>query len=164
MVRDVVYSWPAEKVTTEITPKALNAISEIAFGPPMTDPSLVEDAIRRAQLALLNPSVNPLEFVTYTLTEPEEPLPLNSKKKLGFSKNVVCVSVEGPNVADLTLIDLPGIIQAVDNAEDAGNIELVNDLVKEHMAKDCLILLVVTMKGWHVLVSLRRREILIANR
>ena len=119
----------------------------VPFGAPITDPNEVEAALRRAQLAILNPSVPSANFVNYTLVSPEEALPLKSKKKLAFSKNVVCLSIQGPNVTDLTLLDLPGIIQSVGKNEDAGNIDLVQDLVEHYISKDCLILLVITMKG-----------------
>lgn len=110
--------------------------------------------LRRAQLAILNPSVPSANFVDYELRSPEEALPLKSKKKLAFSKNasffsknVVCLSIQGPNVTDLTMLDLPGIIKSVGKNEDAGNIDLVTDLVEHCIRKDCLILLVITMKG-----------------
>ena len=124
-----------------------DAISEMAFGEPIFDPSLVEAALRRAQLAILNPSVIPERFVTYKLPAVEEYRPLGSKKHLAFSKNTVCIDISGPAVTDLTLIDLPGIIQSVGKGEDKANIDLVTDLVKHYIQKDCLILLVITMKG-----------------
>lgn len=57
------------------------------------------------------------------------------------------LEISGPEVTDLTLVDLPGIIQNVGKGEDRGNIGLVEDLVKSYITKDCLILLVITMKG-----------------
>lgn len=73
--------------------------------------------------------------------------PLGSTKQLAFSRNVVVLEITGPNVTDLTLVDLPGIIQSVGHGEDKGNIQLVENLVKSYISKDCLILLVITMKG-----------------
>lgn len=121
--------------------QARDSISEIISGESITDPSLVETALRRAQLATLNPSADPARSVNYELPEAEEPLPLGSVKQLAFSKNIVYIDVSGPNVTDLTLIDLPGIIQSVAKGEDKANINLVTDLVKHYIEKDCLILL-----------------------
>jgi len=73
--------------------------------------------------------------------------PLGSLKQLAFSRNVIVLEISGPDVTDLTLVDLPGIIQNVGKGEDKGNIGLVEDLVKSYISKDCLILLVLTMKG-----------------
>lgn len=72
--------------------------------------------------------------------------PLGSLKQLAFSRNVIVLEISGPDVTDLTLVDLPGIIQNV-GSEDRGNIGLVEDLVKSYISKDCLVLLVLTMKG-----------------
>lgn len=120
---------------------------ENTFGTPLTDPENVELAIRRAQLALLNPSVNALRFLTYNIPDKDVEKPLGSVGQLSFSKNVVVVEISGANVPDLTLIDLPGIIHSVGKKEDKANIKLVDNLVKHYIAKDCLILCVITMKG-----------------
>lgn len=87
------------------------------------------------------------EFLTYDIPEEEVKTPLGSVGQLSFSKNVVVVEISGANVTDLTLIDLPGIIHSVGKKEDKANIKLVEDLVKHYIAKDCLILCVITMKG-----------------
>lgn len=89
----------------------------------------------------------PQNFVSYQLPEEEVERPLGSTKQLAFSRNVVVLEITGPNVTDLTLVDLPGIIQSVGHGEDKNNIQLVENLVKSYISKDCLILLVITMKG-----------------
>lgn len=120
---------------------------EVDFGPILFQPEQVEATIRRAQLSILNPSVPADQFVTYELPNQEVVKPLGSTKQLAFSRNVVVLEITGPNVTDLTLVDLPGIIQSVGHNEDKGNIQLVENLVKSYITKDCLILLVITMKG-----------------
>lgn len=44
-------------------------------------------------------------------------------------------------------MDLPGIIQDVGQNGDKNSILLVENMVKSYISKDCLILLVITMKG-----------------
>ena len=94
----------------------------------------------------MNPSVPASSFVDYVLPVDEVEKPLGSLKQLAFSRNVLVLEISGPDVTDLTLVDLPGIIQNV-GSEDRGNIGLVEDLVKSYISKDCLVLLVLTMKG-----------------
>lgn len=82
---------------------------EEPFGPPITNPEDLEEMIRRAQLAILNPSVPAQDFVdfdteSYTSGAP----PLGSTKQLQFSSNVVCLDLSGPDLTDLSFIDLPG--------------------------------------------------------
>lgn len=120
---------------------------EAQFGPQIDDPEIVEIAIRRAQLAILNPSVDAAKFVDYDIPEQEIERPLGSMKQLAFSRNVVVLEISGPEITDLTLVDLPGIVQNVGKGEDKSNIQLVEDLVKHYISKDSLILLVLTMKG-----------------
>lgn len=111
------------------------------------DPDLVQIAVRRAQLAILNPSILLYRFLEYDIPAEPETNPLGSTRKLAFSNDVIVLEITGPQVTDLTLVDLPGLIQNVGEGEDKNNIQLVEDMVKSYISKDCLILLVITMKG-----------------
>ena len=71
------------------------------FGSVITDKSLVEERIRRAQRATLNPSVGHETFLSGPDGDPDE-------KELSFSKNCVCLELSGPDLADLSFCDLPG--------------------------------------------------------
>lgn len=103
--------------------------------------------IRRAQLAILNPSVDSDKFVEYKLPKEPESHPLNSKKQLSFSKDVIVLEISGPDLTDLTLVDLPGLIKNVADGDDPNSIELIEDMVKTYISKDSLILLVITTMG-----------------
>ncbi|KAL7010379.1 hypothetical protein EMMF5_000403 [Cystobasidiomycetes sp. EMM_F5] len=127
--------------------EALKNIREVQFGPILTDPDQVELTLQRAQLALLNPSVDAKAFETYDFPRDESVRPLNSKKQLAFSRNIVCVEIRSPNVTDLTLIDLLGIISMVGPGEDKSSIGEIEDMAKHYISKDCLIVLTITMKG-----------------
>jgi hypothetical protein len=72
-------------------------VKETEFGPLLKDKSKLEDTLRRAQLAILNPSVHHASFVDFDLDQivPGQP-PLGSKKLLQFSSNVVCLDLSGP--------------------------------------------------------------------
>ncbi|KAG8946753.1 hypothetical protein FRC04_011409 [Tulasnella sp. 424] len=128
------------------TGKRLSEIREKKFGSLITDPSLLEDVLRRAQLAILNPTVDHGKFVDFDVSRIGTDPPLGSPKQLQFSKNVVCLDLSGPEVTDLSFIDLPGIISNVAHGEDRGNIDLVRNLVMEHIQGNCLILLTLTMR------------------
>jgi hypothetical protein len=70
------------------------------FGSVIYDQSEVEDRIRRAQKAILNPKKLPKDFLDNE--DEEEPSELN------FSTNCVSLQISGPEVADLSFCDLPG--------------------------------------------------------
>jgi hypothetical protein len=72
------------------------------FGKPIYDNEEVEGRIRRAQLAILNPSKDP-QFYLNASEDWEFDLP-----ELGFSGDCVSLEISGPDVADLSFCDLPG--------------------------------------------------------
>lgn len=73
------------------------------------DKAEVELILRRAQLAILNPSKDPSFFSTLGEDECK-----NHPKEAKFSKNAVVVEIVGALV-DVTFIDLPGIVGYMEN-------------------------------------------------
>ncbi len=53
-----------------------------------------------------------------------------------FSRNVVCVDIFSSDCQDLSLIDLPGLIEASDTQEDEIYIELILALVREYIVQE----------------------------
>lgn len=76
------------------------------FGGVIVDKSDVEDRIRRAQRAILNPIVRKEKGAKYFLINDDEA----SVLELSFSSNFVSLQISGPEVADLSFVDLPGKI------------------------------------------------------
>lgn len=72
------------------------------FGETIFDPSLVEDRVRRAQSAILNPSKISQDFLHGSIAHDHGP-------ELTFSRGVVSLSITGPTLTDLSFVDLPGI-------------------------------------------------------
>lgn len=70
------------------------------FGDPIYDKKQVEDRIRRAQLAILTPGRPAISFLT-----DDEAV---EGSTLTFSMNCVSLTISGPDVADLSFVDLPG--------------------------------------------------------
>jgi hypothetical protein len=131
----------------------------IPFGAVITDKGEVEERIRRAQRAILNPSTNHDIFLFGPDGEPAE------GSELSFSKNCVCLELSGPDLTDLMFCDLPGTYSCwyfmitslnrseglIVNVSQGGNesdIELVRELVESYIIKpSCLILLTVTCES-----------------
>jgi hypothetical protein len=81
----------------------------VLFGEPLSDKRQLEVALRRAQLAILNPGVTPSRFVDFDIASlAENELPLGSTRQLQFSSNVICLDLSGRDLVDLSFIDLPG--------------------------------------------------------
>ena len=88
----------------------LDKVSEIPFGTTITNKSDVELALRRAQVAVLNPHISPADI----LVQPAVNLtkqPFVSNQSQPFSKDTICIDLEGPDLTDLAFIDLPGEFQ-----------------------------------------------------
>jgi hypothetical protein len=86
--------------------KRLGEVSEKPFGSAITDKSKVELALRRAQFAVLNPEIRFSHILNASAQELKD---ATSEKSLPFSQNVVCVDLEGPELTDLSFVDLPGM-------------------------------------------------------
>ena len=85
----------------------------------------VEGALWRAQEAILRPSQDQAAI----LLGREEP---HEQPDVAFSPNVIDLTVTGPTLQDLTLYDLPGIINhTADNEQDLP--KLVQDLAKRYV-------------------------------
>ncbi|CAE6440454.1 unnamed protein product [Rhizoctonia solani] len=106
---------------------------EVPFGGPLEDPNQVEDRIRRAQIAVLNPAVDP-----DVILGGEEPT-----GGLSFTKNCVVVKLSGRELADLSFVDLPGIIVSTSDEKNKGDIKLVQKLISSYMSKASTINLIV---------------------
>ncbi|EMD31064.1 hypothetical protein CERSUDRAFT_60537 [Gelatoporia subvermispora B] len=115
-------------------------IREVMFGGRITNKDDVELALRRAQAAVLNPEVPSARFINMSAEELWRNFTPDAGSLL-FSRNVVCIDLVGPDLTDLSFIDLPGIIQ---NA-DPDIVKLVEDLVRSHIKGHCLILVTLPM-------------------
>ncbi|GAB1525582.1 hypothetical protein RhiTH_008745 [Rhizoctonia solani] len=114
---------------------------ETQFGSQMTDRSDVQERIRRAQLAILNPTIEPSEF----LNAESDALYPSSRS---FSQNCVIVVLSGNELSDLNFVDLPGLIANVADDRNIGDIELVKGLVTSYVSRpSCLILLTISCES-----------------
>ena len=94
---------------------------EESFGDPIADVDEVDDVLRAAQRAVLTGQGNFAEGGDVNDGMPVSPPNMRSNmtsqasrgqyrgmQPLPFSRNVVCVDVTGPDLADLAFVDLPG--------------------------------------------------------
>ncbi|CAE6500374.1 unnamed protein product [Rhizoctonia solani] len=114
---------------------------EIEFGPRMTDRREVQERIRRAQLAILNPTTEPSAFLN---ADENKSYPSSRS----FSQNCVIVALSGNELSDLNFVDLPGLIANVADDKNVGDIDLVKELVTSYISRpSCLILLTISCES-----------------
>ncbi|KAF4571329.1 ASTRA complex subunit [Pleurotus pulmonarius] len=121
--------------------KKTEQTKELPFGPRISEANKgeVEIALRKAQYCNLNPGVAFQEVIDMDVEEFKQAC--QTKELLPFSKNVVCIDLQGPDMVDLSFIDLPGIIQ---NAEPS-TVQLVQGMVEDHISGNCIILVTLPM-------------------
>ncbi|KAJ6450049.1 P-loop containing nucleoside triphosphate hydrolase protein [Mycena sanguinolenta] len=114
----------------------LGQTRSVVFGGPIFDKAEVEDRIRRAQRAILCPSKTAHTFLTGDDSEPTE---------ISFSTNYISLQISGPEIADLSFVDLPGLIASVSSKSgNEADIAMVESLVTSYISKpNCIILLTV---------------------
>lgn len=133
-----------------------SSAEEEPFGPIITKKSELEIALRRAQLAILNPSQPASDFLTFDIKKmvPE-------KLELKFSASVICLDIVGQKTPDLAFIDLPGqsnfayhhariinAIQGIIHYGEQRDINAVSNMAEHHIKPEStVILLAISMEG-----------------
>ena len=80
-------------------------VEEVPFGPRLSRKEDVELMLRRAQAAVLGQG-SPLHG--FLKMSADDARAAAKESKAQFSRNVVCVELSGPELTDLSFVDLPG--------------------------------------------------------
>ncbi|KAF9258360.1 hypothetical protein L218DRAFT_964522 [Marasmius fiardii PR-910] len=113
------------------------------FGNPIYNKDEVEERIRRAQVAILNPRIPHSEIL-------EGDGIIDHAGSSSFSANCIALEISGPDVADLSFCDLPGLIRSTRDG-NSRDIELVERMVESYIKKpSCIILLTVSCETDHM--------------
>ncbi|KAL3479943.1 P-loop containing nucleoside triphosphate hydrolase protein [Aspergillus californicus] len=106
----------------------------------ITDKALMEEAIRCAQLAILNPSSPSANYI------PGKNGDIDPQLQVKFSPNIVRLDISAPGFPNLSFYDLPGVINQPEFDEERYLVVLVDKLVKEYIRQEnCIVLLTITM-------------------
>ncbi|KAF9525001.1 P-loop containing nucleoside triphosphate hydrolase protein [Crepidotus variabilis] len=127
------------RLIVDINGQPLGQAINKQFGDTIYEKEVVEDRIRRAQRAILNPS-KPIRSFLEENDEVED-----TDTQVSFSSNCVTLQISGPDVADLSFCDLPGLIASQSGSRGGdSDIDLVQNLVTSYIKKpSCIILLTV---------------------
>ena len=98
----------------------------------------LEDVIRAAQVATLNPHVDPKTYMDLKVD--------TGPTLVEFSPNLVCLEISGPGLPNLTFYDLPGVIAQTQDVANRHPVKLVKNLVRQYIQEEnTLILLAAPM-------------------
>ncbi|KAL4922271.1 P-loop containing nucleoside triphosphate hydrolase protein [Aspergillus aurantiobrunneus] len=107
----------------------------------ITDKGQIEEVIKWAQLAILNPGSATANYIPgkNMATDPDD-------CEVKFSPNIVRLDISAQGFPNLSFYDLPGVINQVEFDDERYLVNLVENLVKEYISQDsCIVLLTITM-------------------
>ena len=101
----------------------------------ISEKSELENVLRWAQIALLNPNENYRSFIPGTGAIAGEGLPGNHKHQCDFSPNIVAIEIAGPRLPALSFYDLPGIFQSAASKEEEYLIPVFENLARKFIKR-----------------------------
>lgn len=93
------------RFTTDNLGQPLGQARNEQFGETIYHKDEVEERIRRAQRAILNPNTPSIKFLENEHAD-------GGAAEVAFSMNCISLQISGKNVADLSFVDLPGELDA----------------------------------------------------
>lgn len=113
---DLFGQWRQDQSTTE-TPFAV-----------VHDKTELEQMIRRAQFATLNPGDDVSKYISGNIDE--------LTARVGFSPNVIKLDIVDRGLPALSFYDLPSIIDMTENTDKESVMKLVENLVRSYVEKE----------------------------
>ncbi|CAK7222813.1 hypothetical protein SBRCBS47491_004990 [Sporothrix bragantina] len=118
----------------------------------LTDPSKIEDTLRWAQIATLNPNTDHSLYKPGTGEIWRRHHSLDNddnngiRNEAAFSPNTVALDISAPGLADLSFYDLPGVFTSAKQDEDQYLVKVVRNLTEKYIShKQAIILWAVPM-------------------
>lgn len=130
----------------------------------LTSENQLEDTLRRAQIAILNPQDDPRRYARIDLTEKWPTTAL-------FSRNIICLDIQAPDLPELMFYDPPGCINVYDMPKTAGVdarqsqdqerqlIEMITSTVSSYIKDEQCLLLLACSADQDVELSLTMKHI-----
>ena len=101
----------------------------------------VQDTLKSAQLAILNPGRPSSDYAFGQNTRNDD-----SQYQVKFSPNVVRLDISAPEFPNLSFYDLPGVISQAEIDEERYLVSLVENLVRAYICQEnCIVLLALPM-------------------
>jgi hypothetical protein len=112
----------------------VSAAQRALLNPDTPADIFARDADKAASEALKSTSASSSKSAISFSFGPASTASVEQEDALKFTRNVVVLEITGADV-DLSLIDLPGIIQT-EQGDDGSNVKLVKELVEQYISSD----------------------------
>ncbi|KAI7204945.1 P-loop containing nucleoside triphosphate hydrolase protein [Hortaea werneckii] len=89
------------------------------------DKHSLEETLKRAQLALLNPRTDPAHFQSAHISW--------GKNELAFSPNLIHIQIDGPDLPELSFFDLPGAINVHRDPNEQHLVAFIQKLLQNYI-------------------------------
>ncbi|KAH7027936.1 P-loop containing nucleoside triphosphate hydrolase protein [Microdochium trichocladiopsis] len=102
------------------------------------DDTEIEEILKWAQVAILNPNQNPELFVPGegAITKEVDIDRAKDHTDAQFSPNIVALEMKGPGLPDLSFYDLPGVFLSPGNEEDEYIVKVVQNLASAYIQRE----------------------------
>ncbi|KAI1437079.1 dynamin family protein [Xylaria sp. CBS 124048] len=116
---------------------------EIKIFKTIFDPGEIEEVLRWAQIAILNPHNDhelyiPGEGAVAKTTDLSE---ASGKASAQFSPNIISLEIKGPELPGLSFYDLPGVFLSPDQEEDEYIVKVVHNLTRHYIQREGAIIM-----------------------
>ncbi|KAI3324441.1 dynamin family protein [Xylariaceae sp. AK1471] len=107
------------------------------------DPEEIEEVLRWAQVAILNPgNEHELYIPGEGAVAKDRDLAVATRNAAAqFSPNIISLEIKGPELPDLSFYDLPGVFLSPDQEEDEYIVKVVRNLTRDYIRRETAIIM-----------------------
>ncbi|KAI0505747.1 dynamin family protein [Xylaria bambusicola] len=107
------------------------------------DPSEIEDVLRWAQVAILNPGTDHELYIPGegAIAKTEDLAEAARNSGAQFSPNIISLEIKGPELPGLSFYDLPGVFLSPDQEEDEYIVRVVRNLTSHYIKREGAIIM-----------------------
>ncbi|KAI8625906.1 dynamin family protein [Xylariaceae sp. FL1651] len=107
------------------------------------DPNEIEEVLRWAQVAILNPESNPELYIPGegAVAKDTDLAVATRNAAAQFSPNIISLEIKGPGLPDLSFYDLPGVFLSPDQEEDEYVVKVVRNLTRDYIRRETAIIM-----------------------
>lgn len=88
-------------------------------------------------------SFSQLPLIIHQVTQLIVPAGNDDERNLAFARDTLSIEVSGPDLPNLTVVDLPGIIRATDDQQNREDIAMINDIIDSYIMQERTVVLAV---------------------
>ncbi|KAI0535470.1 dynamin family protein [Xylaria digitata] len=129
--------------TNQFPPWVKKSHRDIKIFKTIFDPSEIEEVLRWAQVAILNPNSDHELYIPGdgAVAKGKELADATRSAAAQFSPNIISLEIKGPELPGLSFYDLPGVFLSPDQEEDEYIVKVVRNLTRHYIKREHAIIM-----------------------